>query len=66
MGGSAAPQGTQRQLRLSSSFAVVDVVVFFFLLLFLLFSFVAFVVHVAPFVFDAIVVCAASEVLFFM
>jgi fatty acid desaturase len=52
------PQGTQRQLRLCSPFAVVVVL----LSLAVLVAFVAFVVLVAPFVFAPLVVCAAGAV----
>ena len=61
----ASPQGTQRQLRLCSSFAVVVVLVSLVSLVVLVVPvvFIVFVVLVLPFVFDVLVVCAAGAVL---
>ena len=56
---SSQAKGTQRQLRLCSSFAVVVGLVYLAVLVLL----VAFVVVVDPFVFAAFVVCAAGAVL---
>ena len=55
------PQGTQRQLRLCSSFAIVAVLVFLlfgFVLFFVVF--VVFVVPVVPFVFVVIVIVVCA------